>query len=74
MHLKPEGSDEVSVVVEKEKGLRGNREDAECLKIAIRLSGGQTSVCSIYFMAIHAQENDLKSKVGDVSHVQLTLK
>jgi len=49
------------VTVETVKGLRGNREDEDCLKIFAK---NGTTVCSIYFTAIHSQECEIKSKHG----------
>merc|ERR1719228_1691518 len=49
------------VSVETVKGLRGTREDEDCLKILVK---SETNVCSTYFTAVHGQECDIKSKHG----------
>ena len=49
-----------STQVEKVKGLRGTREDAECLRISIL---EKNSKYFIYFLAVHTQEFDLNSHV-----------
>ena len=38
------------VTVETVKGLRGTREDEDCLKI---LTKKETNICSVFFTAVH---------------------
>ena len=52
------------ITVETVKGLRGNREDGDCLKICVVSKGDKSNVSSIYFTSVHAQECDIKSKHG----------
>jgi len=49
------------VTVETVKGLRGTREDEDCLKI---LTKKETNICSVFFTAVHSQECNIKSKHG----------
>ena len=71
MFKKMKKEDVFAIEVGNVKGLRGNREDAECLKIEVQVKHDDSNVMtlvSIYFMAIHAQESDLKSKVSILYH------
>ena len=48
--------------VDKVRGLRGTREDAECLRIvATSANGGQ--LATVYFLAVHTQEFELNTPV-----------
>ena len=51
---------QLTTQVEKIKGLRGTREDAECLRISIHEG---SSKYFVYFLAVHTQEFELNSHV-----------
>jgi hypothetical protein len=59
--------DQLDVRVETVRGLRGTREDSDCLRVQIirkiHVTDAHTTLCTAYFLAIHSQEVDLKSTV-----------
>ena len=55
-----------NISAETQKGLRGNREDCECLKIT-------SKKCSIYFTSINSTEFDLKTSKVAILPLALTL-
>ena len=60
--------EEASFNVAIERGLRGNREDAECLKIKILKNQNRSSapLCALYFLAVHSQELLLRSSATNL--------
>ena len=54
---------EVSFNVEIIKGLRGNREDSNALKISCSKKEKNVEICTIYLIAVHSREVNLKSSV-----------
>ena len=54
---------EVSFNVEIIKGLRGNREDSNALKISCSKKEKNVEICTLYLIAVHSREVNLKSSV-----------